>query len=139
MRDWSTEDSPAVTTPSTGMRPPGLTMTTFPGSTSARGTETALSPSRMRTVCGRKAIRSVKASCPRSTDKSSRISAARTKAVTTKAVSHSPMAAAATIAMSIDSSMLILACRISPQASTAIGKQPAIRPATAAAGKSFVG
>lgn len=134
MRDWSTEERPAATVPSTGTLPPGATTTTSPGLTSARGRLCVPSPRLTRTVSGRKAMRSVRASLPRSLERSSRISAASTKAAITRDVTHSPMALAATTAMSIDSSMLIFRWRRSSHASAAIGQQPTASPTTATAG-----
>ena len=77
-----------------------------------------------RAVCGRKDMRSVRASRPRSIDSSSRTSAHSAKTVTARAVTHSPMTAAATMARSIDSSILMRRSRRSPAASTRSGQQP---------------
>ena len=49
----------------------------------------------------------------------------------TSDVTNSPIAAAATIAMSIDSSMLILRFRMSSQASVRMGQQPMPSPSPA--------
>jgi len=49
----------------------------------------------------------------------------------TSAVTHSPIAAAATSAMNIDSSMLIRRARSAAQTSTTIGQQPITRPTAA--------
>lgn len=122
--------------PSTGIRSPGATTTTAPDSTRSNGTECNESPSRTCTVSGRNDIRSVRASRPRSIERSSRISAASTKAVITSAVTHSPIAAAATIAISMDSSMLIRRLRTSSHASRRTGQHPTTRPITASSGTS---
>ena len=132
IRDWSTSARPMRTTPSTGTRPPGLRAMTCPGRTSSRGTSDASSvcgPVTTRAVCGKKDMRSVRASRPRSIDRSSRTSAHRAKTVTARAVTHSPIAAAATMARSIDSSMLMRRSRRSPTASTTSGQQPTSRAA----------
>ena len=142
IRDWSTSALPVRTTPSTGTRPPGLRAMTCPGRTSSRGTSvtpgdceaSAASADSAdsvvsgapttRAVCGRKDMRSVRASRPRSIDSSSRTSAHSAKTVTARAVTHSPMTAAATMARSIDSSMLMRRSRRSSAASTRSGQQP---------------
>ena len=145
IRDWSTSALPVRTTPSTGTRPPGLRAMTCPGRTSSRGTSVtpedcedseasaasadsadsvASGAPTTRAVCGRKDMRSVRASRPRSIDSSSRTSAHSAKTVTARAVTHSPMTAAATMARSIDSSMLMRRSRRSPAASTRSGQQP---------------
>ena len=69
-------------------------------------------------------MRSVRASRPRSIDSSSRTSAHSAKTVTARAVTHSPMTAAATMARSIDSSILMRRLRRSSAASTRSGQQP---------------
>ena len=102
MRDWSGVDSPTTTVPSTGMRPPGATTMMSPSATLASGKMAVPPLLRTWTVSGRNDMRSVRASRPRSIERSSRISAASTNAVITRAVVHSPIAAAATIAMSMD-------------------------------------
>ena len=91
------------------MRSPGEMTTRSPEVTPANVVSMIPSLHRTRTESGRKAMRSVSASRPRSMDKSSRISATRTNVVIMSAVTHSPMAAAAAMASSIDSSILISA------------------------------
>ncbi|MFZ2625424.1 MAG: hypothetical protein WAX29_09350 [Propionibacterium sp.] len=129
IRDSSTVEEPADTVPSTGTRPPGGTAMVWATRTSSRGTECEPPASTTRTLEGRKDMRSVSTSRPRAMHRSSRISAASTNALMTRAVIHWPMAAAAAMAMSMDRSMLIRWARTSRQDCAAIGQHPVTVPA----------
>ncbi|MGO8920134.1 MAG: hypothetical protein ACLQJR_29905 [Stellaceae bacterium] len=85
---------------------------------------------RTETERGRKSRRSPMALRPRETVMPSRTSATSTNKVMTKAVKNSPIAAAATIAMLMDSSMVIRRSTMFSNASLQIGQPPISRPAT---------
>ena len=65
---------------------------------------------------------------PRETVRFSNTSATSTKSVMTRAVKNWPMAAAATMAMTIESSMVIRRARIFSSASAKIGQPPITMP-----------
>src|SRR5437868_14332237 len=107
MRAWSTNEWPAMTVPSTGMRPPGFTSTASPTASASVSTSATPPPRRTDTARGKKSNRSPIARRPRDTVIPSSTSAINTNRVITSAVKNSEMAAAAMMAMAMDSSMVM--------------------------------
>jgi hypothetical protein len=130
MRDSSTKEWPESTVPSTGSRPPGATRMASPTDNSSAETDRIEPARRTETSRGRNSRRSRIALRPRPTVRPSSTSATRTNKVMTKAVKNSPMAAAATMAIVIDSSIVMRRSTILSKASFRIGQPPIRRPTT---------
>ena len=104
--DWSMALCPAVTTPSSASRAPGLTRMTAPTGTSAAATACqAPSAARCSTVSGAICSRPPMAPRARSTARASRCSASAYSAITIAASGHWPISSAPVTATAISALM----------------------------------